>query len=99
MQMLYTMRIEEGVKDKDTKNNIGFGLARTSPFRKKLGAGIKLPMPNNMMDPNPRMWDDGTMNNASATALQQTSTNPLRAFFTLDGLGLGQFRREIRDKQ
>ena len=82
-----------GVNDKDTKNNIGFGLARTSPFRKKLGAGIKLPMPNNMMDPNPRMWDDGTMNNASATALQQTSTNPLRAFFTLDGLGLGQFRR------
>ena len=78
---------------KDAKNNIGFGLQRTSPFRKKLGAGIKLPMPNNMMDPNPRMWDDGDLNAGSATALQQTSTNPVRATFTLDGFFLGGFRR------
>ena len=78
---------------KDAKNNIGFGLQRSSPFRKKLGAGIKLPMPNNMMDPNPRMWDDGDMNAGSATALQQTSTNPLRATFTADGFFLGSFKR------
>ena len=41
-------------------------------------------MPNNMMDPNPRMWDDGDMNAGSGTAIQQTSTNPLRATFTFD---------------
>ena len=50
-------------------------------------------MPNNMMDPNPRMWDDGDMNAGAATALQQTSTNPLRATFTLDGFFLGGTRR------
>ena len=41
------------------------------------------------------MWDDGDMNSVgAATALQQTSTNPLRtATFTLDGFFLGGTRR------
>ena len=73
--------------------NIGFGLPRSTPFRKKLGAGIRLPMPNNMMDGNPRMWDDGELNNGSATAIQQTSTNPLRASLFFDNIGTGSITR------
>jgi len=76
---------------KDT--NVGFGFQRSSPFRKKLGAGIRLPMPNNMMDGNPRMWDDGEMNAGSGTAIQQTSTNPLKATLFFDNFLMGGITR------
>jgi len=77
----------------DASTNVGFGFQRSTPFRKKLGAGIKLPMPNNIMDGNPRMWDDGEMNAGSGTAIQQTSTNPLRASLFFDNLLLGGISR------
>tara|TARA_B100001093_G_scaffold188325_1_gene180886 strand:+ start:4156 stop:5889 length:1734 start_codon:yes stop_codon:yes gene_type:complete len=77
----------------DGSTNVGFGFQRSSPFRKKLGAGIKLPMPNNMMDGNPRMWDDGEMNAGSGTAIQQTSTNPLRSTIFFDNFFMGGITR------
>ena len=77
----------------DASTNVGFGFQRSTPFRKKLGAGIKLPMPNNIMDGNPRMWDDGEMNAGSGTAIQQTSTNPLRATLFFDNLLMGGITR------
>ena len=77
----------------DASTNVGFGFQRSTPFRKKLGAGIKLPMPNNIMDGNPRMWDDGEMNAGSGTAIQQTSTNPLRASLFFDNLLMGGITR------
>ena len=77
----------------DASTNVGFGFQRSTPFRKKLGAGIKLPMPNNIMDGNPRMWDDGEMTAGSGTAIQQTSTNPLRASLFFDNLLMGGITR------
>ena len=45
------------------------------------------------MEGNPRMWDDGEINNGSATAIQQTSTNPLRASLFFDNIGTGSITR------
>ena len=84
----------EKVLDKKTNKkvfttNVGFGIPRTTPFKRKLGAGIKLPMPNNMMDQNPRNWDEGTMNTGSMGAVQNAKKNALTSFFTFDYFGFG----------
>ena len=41
-----------------------FGAERYSPYKKKLGAGIKLPMPNNIQDGNEEV---GTKNDDQST--------------------------------
>ena len=52
-------------------------------------------MPNNMMDQNPRMWDEGTMNTGSMGAVQN-ATNPLsQSFFTFDTSDFGGTRRNV----
>ena len=65
MQMLYTMKIEEILKEKMQRIILDLDYKDHHHLERKLGAGIKLPMPNNMMDGNPRMWDDGDMNAGS----------------------------------
>ena len=52
-----------------------FGIQRGSPYRKKLGAGIYLPMPNQIMDGNQRMWTESNMNNQALDAIRSTSKN------------------------
>ena len=39
-----------------------YGIQRSSPYREKLGEGILLPMPNNMMDGNSRKWEEDNIN-------------------------------------
>ena len=80
---------DEELGKKIQETSPGFGIPRSSPFRKKLGAGFKLPMPNNMMDQNPRNWDDGAMNTGSMGAVQNAGKRALTSFFTFDFLNLG----------
>ena len=80
-------------KKKAQTTSPGFGIPRQTPFRKKLGAGIKLPMPNNMMDQNPRNWDERAMNTGAMSAVQSASKRAVESFFTFDFLNFGGFFR------
>ena len=77
-----------GTKADDT--SIGYGLQRQSPFRKKLGAGIKLPMPNGMSDRNSADWVEDSMTTMSLGALQNINKNATNKVLT-QTLNLGQF--------
>ena len=57
--------------------NIGaaFGAQRGTPFRKKLGAGIYLPMPNNMIDGNSRNWEEDNMSLQGLEAIRNSMSN------------------------
>ena len=77
------------------KSGITYGAARMSPFKKKLGAGIKLPMPNNMMDANGRKWSEGEMNNQAMSAIQSSSKRAWTSMFTGDFFGLGGAMRKL----
>ena len=57
--------------------NIGaaFGAQRGTPFRKKLGAGIYLPMPNNMIDGNARNWEEDNMSLQGLEAIRNSMSN------------------------
>ena len=73
-------------------NNEGFGGAalgakRGSPLRKKLGAPIMLPMPNNMQDTNPRIWEESNMNNAALDAVRKSGSKTIFKSF-LQGTGI-----------
>ena len=91
-----TTKVNYTTNDKGKKvptTSPGFGIPRTTPFRKKLGAGIKLPMPNNMMDQNPRNWDEGSMNTGSMAAVQSSSKRAVESFFSFDMFNFGGFFR------
>ena len=91
-----TTKVNYTTNDKGKKvptTSPGFGIPRTTPFRKKLGAGIKLPMPNNMMDQNPRNWDEGSMNTGSMAAVQSSSKRAVQSFFSFDMFNFGGFFR------
>ncbi|MBV22936.1 MAG: hypothetical protein CMA53_02410 [Euryarchaeota archaeon] len=74
----------------DKKSSFTFGSERTTPYKKKLGAGIKLPMPNNMTDGNPRNWGEQSMDAGQMGAIQNSSKNVLTSFFTNDFGGYGR---------
>ena len=59
------------------KSNIGsaYGVQRSSPYRKKLGAGLLLPMPNNMIDGNARKWEEDNINNQALDAVRASMSN------------------------
>lgn len=91
-----TKRVNTGERNGKTvpSTSPGFGIPRTTPFKRKLGAGIKLPMPNNMMDQNPRNWDEGSMNTGAMAAVQSSSKRAVESFFSFDMFGFGGlFRR------
>ena len=73
----------------------GQGVTRGTPFKKKLGAGIKLPMPNNMMDSNTRKWAEENMNTQAMGAIQQTSKRAWTSMFTGDFFGMGGAMRKL----
>ena len=74
----------------DKSKSFTFGSERTTPYKKKLGAGIKLPMPNNMTDGNPRNWGEQSMDAGQMGAIQNSSKNVLTSFFTNDFGGYGR---------
>ena len=75
---------------KDKESSFTFGSERTTPYKRKLGAGIKLPMPNNMTDGNPRNWGEQSMDAGQMGAIQNVSKNVLTSFFTNDFGGYGR---------
>tara|TARA_B100000287_G_scaffold429422_1_gene482727 strand:+ start:7814 stop:9517 length:1704 start_codon:yes stop_codon:yes gene_type:complete len=76
----------------ERSSGLAFGASRMSPYKKKLGAGIKLPMPNNMSDSNARKWTEGDMNTAAMGAVQSSSKKVVSSFF--DVFGIGNFMRK-----
>ena len=74
----------------DIESSFTFGSERTTPYKRKLGAGIKLPMPNNMTDGNPRNWGEQSMDAGQMGAIQNVSKNVLTSFFTNDFGGYGR---------
>lgn len=85
-----------GTKKDDT--SLGYGLSRQSPFRKKLGAGIKLPMPNGMSDRNSASWVEDSMTTMSLGALQNINKNATQKAVTggiFHFLGLGNLGDSI----
>ena len=74
----------------DKESSFTFGSERTTPYKRKLGAGIKLPMPNNMTDGNPRNWGEQSMDAGQMGAIQNVSKNVLTSFFTIDFGGYGR---------
>jgi len=72
------------------ESSFTFGSERTTPYKRKLGAGIKLPMPNNMSDGNPRNWGEQSMDAGQMGAVQNVSKNVLTSFFTNDFGGFGR---------
>ena len=80
----------DGLFRKKRKSGFAFGSERTTPYKRKLGAGIKLPMPNNMSDGNPRNWGEQSMDAGQMGAVQNVSKNVLTSFFTNDFGGYGR---------
>ena len=87
-----------GQPGKQRDSGLAFGAKRSSPYQKKLGAGIKLPMPNNMMDTNPRNWKEDTMNLKTIGAIQQSGKNAIGSFLTGDMFGFGPAMRKLSQK-
>lgn len=58
-------------------NGAAYGAKRGTAFRKKLGAPIMLPMPNNMQDTNPRIWEESNMNNAALDGIRKAGSKTL----------------------
>ena len=70
--------------------NVGsaYGIQRSSPYRKKLGAGIKLPMPNNMIDGNSRNWEEDNINLQAMEAIRESmSQGTLKILANKLGMG------------
>ena len=70
----------------NTDTNLGYGLSRQTPYRKKLGAGIILPVPNNVSDANSTSWVDDNMSTMSMGAAQHVNATIKGKAVTL-GLG------------
>ena len=76
-----------GKKDNDT--NLGYGLSRNSPYRKKLGAGIVLPIPGNVSDANSTSWVDDNMSTMAMGALQHVNATFRSKALTIAAGGAG----------
>ena len=74
---------------KKRESGLAFGAERYSPYKKKLGAGIKLPMPNNMMDENGRSWNEESMTNKQMGSAQIAGKNVIGSLLTGDLFGTG----------
>ena len=80
------------------KSNIGsaYGVQRSSPYRKKLGAGLLLPMPNNMVDGNARKWEEDNINNQALDAVRASMSNGMSQIIA-GKLGLGGFQAFLKN--
>ena len=79
-------------------DNIGsaYGIQRSSPYRKKLGAGLMLPMPNNMIDGNARKWEEDNINNQALDAVRASMSNGMSQIIA-GKLGLGNFQAFLKN--
>ena len=77
------------------ESGLAFGAERYTAYKKKLGAGIKLPMPNNMMDENGRNWNDESMSAKQMGGVQQASKNVITSTLTGDYGGAGPLMRNL----
>ncbi len=73
-----------------------YGAQRSSPYRKKLGAGLMLPMPNNMIDGNARKWEEDNINNQALDAVRASMSNGMSQIIA-GKLGLGGFQAFLKD--
>ena len=80
------------------KSNIGsaYGVQRSSPYRKKLGAGLLLPMPNNMIDGNARKWEEDNINNQALDAVRASMSNGMSQIIA-GKLGLSGFQAFLKN--
>lgn len=69
----YEASMERSFGDDDGETSLGYGLSRQSPYRKRLGAGIILPMPNMVADKNETQWVDDNMSTMAMGALQHVN--------------------------
>ena len=78
--------------------NVGsaYGAQRSSPYRKKLGAGLMLPMPNNMVDGNARKWEEDNINNQALDAVRASMSNGVSQMIA-GKLGLGGFNAFLKN--
>lgn len=84
----YTREITKNNKNTNGGGGAAFGVQRGTPFRKKIGAPIILPMPNQINDSNQRMWEESNMNNQAMDAVRKSASKTgIKAF--LSNLNLG----------
>ena len=69
----YEASMERSFGDDKGETSLGYGLSRQSPYRKRLGAGIILPMPNMVADKNETQWVDDNMSTMAMGALQHVN--------------------------
>ncbi len=84
----YSREFTKGKNEKDGFTGAALGAKRGSPLRKKLGAPIMLPMPNQMQDSNPRSWEESNINNAALDAIRKAGENTLFKTFFTNPLGI-----------
>ena len=73
-----------------------YGTQRSSPYRKKLGAGLMLPMPNNMIDGNARKWEEDNINNQALDAVRASMSNGISQIIA-GKLGLNGFQAFLKN--
>ena len=77
------------------RSGLAYGAARQTPYKKKLGAGIKLPMPNQIQESNKREWAAEEMNTQALGAIQGSSKRAWTSWLTNDFLGMGGPMRKM----
>ena len=73
-----------------------YGTQRSSPYRKKLGAGLMLPMPNNMIDGNARKWEEDNINTQALDAVKASMSNGISQIIA-GKLGLNGFQAFLKN--
>ena len=71
------------------------GLSRSSPFKRKLGAGIKLPMPRNLPDQLSTNWQEDSVSTQAISAVQ-SSNKHYGSSQIANFLGLGGLANSLR---
>ena len=71
------------------ESGLSIGAERFTAYKKKLGAGIKLPMPNNIQDGNGRSWNEESMTTQQMAGAQMASKNLVGSILTGDLFGTG----------
>lgn len=72
----------DGLLRKDRESGLAFGAERYTAYKTKLGAGIKLPMPNNIQDGNGRSWNEESMTNQQMSGAQIAGKNIISNILT-----------------
>ena len=58
---------------RQSNDGAAVGLSRSSPFKRKLGAGIKLPMPRNLPDQLSTNWQEDSVSTQAISAVQSSN--------------------------